>query len=61
MTRVVRDYTAGRLLTNEAELARDLRIVIEKLGPTFIKVKYSTVICCTVWNCNCILRFFNRL
>lgn len=37
-TRVVRDYTGGRLLQNERELARDFRVVIEKLGPTFIKV-----------------------
>lgn len=39
MTRVVKDYTAGNILKNEGELARDLRIVIEKLGPTFIKVQ----------------------
>lgn len=37
-TRLVRDYTGGRLLKNEGELARDFRIVVEKLGPTFIKV-----------------------
>ncbi|CAM9922635.1 unnamed protein product, partial [Ectocarpus sp. 13 AM-2016] len=38
VTRVVRDYTSGSIMKNEAVLARDLRIVIEKLGPTFIKV-----------------------
>lgn len=38
VTRVVRDYTSGNIMKNEAALARDLRIVIEKLGPTFIKV-----------------------
>ncbi|CAN0321416.1 unnamed protein product, partial [Discosporangium mesarthrocarpum] len=38
LTRVIRDYTANRLLQNEGELARDLRVVIEKLGPTFIKL-----------------------
>lgn len=37
-TRVVKDYTSGSIMKNERELARDLRIVIEKLGPTFIKV-----------------------
>ncbi|CAN0184444.1 unnamed protein product, partial [Ectocarpus sp. 4 AP-2014] len=38
VTRVVRDYTSGNIMKNEAALARDLRIVIEKLGPTFIKL-----------------------
>ncbi|CAN0441299.1 unnamed protein product, partial [Ectocarpus fasciculatus] len=38
VTRVVRDYTSGNIMKNEAPLARDLRIVIEKLGPTFIKL-----------------------
>ena len=38
VTRVVKDYTSGNIMKNEATLARDLRIVIEKLGPTFIKV-----------------------
>ncbi|CBJ32495.1 Predicted unusual protein kinase (ISS) [Ectocarpus siliculosus] len=38
VTRVVRDYTSGNIMKNEAVLARDLRIVIEKLGPTFIKL-----------------------
>lgn len=38
VTRLIRDYTAGNILKNEGELARDFRIVIEKLGPTFIKV-----------------------
>ncbi|CAN0569164.1 unnamed protein product, partial [Ectocarpus sp. 12 AP-2014] len=38
VTRVVRDYTSGSIMKNEAVLARDLRIVIEKLGPTFIKL-----------------------
>lgn len=38
VTRVIRDYTSGNIMKNEATLARDLRIVIEKLGPTFIKV-----------------------
>lgn len=40
-TRVVKDYTGGNIMKNEAELARDLRIVIEKLGPTFIKVQHT--------------------
>lgn len=39
VTRVVKDYTSGNIMKNEASLARDLRIVIEKLGPTFIKVR----------------------
>lgn len=39
VTRVVKDYTSGNIMKNEATLARDLRIVIEKLGPTFIKVR----------------------
>lgn len=38
VTRVVKDYTSGNIMKNEGELARDLRIVIEKLGPTFIKL-----------------------
>jgi len=38
VTRLIRDYTAGEITKNEGELARDFRIVIEKLGPTFIKV-----------------------
>lgn len=39
VTRVVKDYTSGNIMKNEGELARDLRIVIEKLGPTFIKAR----------------------
>ena len=39
VTRVVKDYTSGNIMRNEGELARDLRIVIEKLGPTFIKAR----------------------
>eukprot|EP00903_Cladosiphon_okamuranus_P007787 g7536.t1 len=38
VTRVVKDYTSGNIMKNEATLARDLRVVIEKLGPTFIKL-----------------------
>ncbi|CAM9527254.1 unnamed protein product [Chrysoparadoxa australica] len=38
VTRVIKDYTSGSLVENERELARDLRIIIEKLGPTFIKL-----------------------
>lgn len=45
VTRVVKDYTSGNIMKNEATLARDLRIVIEKLGPTFIKVRERGVRC----------------
>lgn len=42
VTRVVKDYTSGNIMKNEGELARDLRIVIEKLGPTFIKARFCS-------------------
>ena len=60
VTRVVKDYTSGNIMKNEATLARDLRVVIEKLGPTFIKVRccgaYPSVGCmfrlvCVVYPC----------
>jgi aarF domain-containing kinase len=38
VSKLVRDFTAGRLLQNERQIARDLRIIIENLGPTFIKL-----------------------
>lgn len=49
VTRVVKDYTSGNIMRNEATLARDLRIVIEKLGPTFIKVRCEVFVCTSVW------------
>ena len=38
ITSLVSSYTRGTLLTQEKNLARDLRIVLEKLGPTFVKL-----------------------
>ncbi|EWM25218.1 hypothetical protein Naga_101194g1 [Nannochloropsis gaditana] len=38
LTKLVKGFTQGTLFDKEAELARDLRIVLEKLGPTFVKL-----------------------
>ncbi|TFJ81204.1 hypothetical protein NSK_007471 [Nannochloropsis salina CCMP1776] len=35
---LTKGFTQGTLFDKEAELARDLRIVLEKLGPTFVKL-----------------------
>jgi len=37
-TKVLQNFTAGTLRANEAELARDLRDILEKMGPTFVKL-----------------------
>lgn len=38
LTRLIRYFTSNTLLQNEKIIARDLRIIIENLGPTFIKL-----------------------
>eukprot|EP00611_Tribonema_gayanum_P021307 TRINITY_DN4064_c0_g1_i4.p1 TRINITY_DN4064_c0_g1~~TRINITY_DN4064_c0_g1_i4.p1 ORF type:complete len:723 (+),score=280.48 TRINITY_DN4064_c0_g1_i4:457-2625(+) len=38
ITRLARCFSSGQLLSRESEIARDLRIIIENLGPTFIKL-----------------------
>ncbi|KAM3569161.1 hypothetical protein VYU27_008738, partial [Nannochloropsis oceanica] len=38
VTKLVKGFTQGTLFNKEAELARDLRVVLEKLGPTFVKL-----------------------
>lgn len=43
LTRLVKEFTQGTILQNEKGLARDLRIVLEKLGPTFGKSWWESV------------------
>jgi aarF domain-containing kinase len=38
LTRLVRDFSRGTIMSNEGSIARDLRVVLEKLGPTFVKL-----------------------
>lgn len=37
-TKLISNLTAGTVDKNQRELARDFRIVLEKLGPTFVKL-----------------------